>query len=268
MDNNLKIRGFDIHFDRLGKGFPLLCLSGFGCSHYNYEFIKGELAQNFELIMVDNRGMGKSESVDSEYSILDLAKDAHQVMSSLGHEKFGVMGISMGGFIAQELVLNFPASIQFLVLACTTSSGNEFPNLPKLDEESIRKSYLVEPEVRSKLVMGATVHPTLKINNPAHFEKIHRIRVENTPKMDQLLYQQLAVDQFLERKINLNEIKCPTLIISGREDRFVNPINAEILNKKIPHSEIKFIKDADHHFFMEKPKETNLELIKFMEKNI
>jgi len=268
MGNYLKIGEHNVHFDRIGEGQPLLCLSGFGCSNYNYEFIKEKLASKYELVLIDNRGMGKSSWVKSEYTISDLADDAHAVMKSLGHEKYGVMGISMGGFIAQELISQYSENVQFLILACTTSNNSEFPTLAKLTEDAIRKSYTVNPVLRSEVVLNATVHPTLKINNLDHFNEILKLRVEHTPDMEQLLFQKRAVDVFLDKVNDLTLINCPSLIITGKEDLFVDPVSSELLNKKIPKSELVFIEESDHHFFMEKPIETASELMKFMEKSI
>jgi pimeloyl-ACP methyl ester carboxylesterase len=267
-DKYMKLNDLDIHFDKVGQGFPLLCLSGFGCSNYNFELLKEFLGEKYELILVDNRGMGKSSPMTSEYEISDLAKDAQTIMKSLGHTKYGVMGISMGGFIAQEVTSHFPDQVQFLILACTTSNGNEFPRLIKLNEESIRKSYQVDAELRSQLVLNATVHASLKEKNPERFEKIHQLRVSNTPDMDQLLLQQKAVDKFLDEEIDLTSFKCPTLIITGENDRLVTPKNVEIFRSKIKHAEEVYIQEADHHFFLEKPLETAKEVMKFMEKNI
>lgn len=248
-DNN----GTKVHYEKEGHGAPILCISGFGCSNYNFEYLRSELSKNFCLIMLDNRGMGKSDPAVIDYKLKDLADDAHSLMLELGFNKYNVIGISMGGFIAQELALKSPESILSLVLACTTSSGPDFQVLNKLDEDSIRKSFALDKEVYNLLVVRATVHPEIENNEPDLFKKILDLRIKNTPKVEQVLFQKNAVDEFFNSEINLSKITCPTLILSGKEDRFVLPSNSIILSEKIPNTKLKFIENSDHHFFLERP---------------
>jgi pimeloyl-ACP methyl ester carboxylesterase len=246
----------EIHYEIIGNGSPLLCISGFGCSNYNFEFIKEQLATDFQLVLVDNRGMGNSPSVVHDYLIDDLALDAIELMAHLGHQRYSVMGISMGGFIAQKIALMASANVSKLILACTTSGGEDFPKLNKLDEETIRRSFSLDARTYNLLVSQATVHPSIQEDEPELFNRILDLRIANMPKVDQVLLQQRAVDKFLMEDLDLSKIKCPTLIISGEEDRFVDPRSSEVFTKKIPNTTLKFIEKSDHHFFLEKPVET------------
>ncbi|EQC51922.1 alpha/beta fold hydrolase [Bacteriovorax sp. DB6_IX] len=246
----------EIHYQIQGEGTPLLCISGFGCSNYNFDFIRELLAADFQLVLVDNRGMGKSSPVVHDYQIDDLAQDAVEIMDSLGHQKFAVMGISMGGFIAQKIALNFPERVSSLVLACTTSGGEDFPKLNKLDEQTIRRSFSLGAKVYNELVSKATVHPKTQREKPELLERIIDLRASHMPKLDQVLLQQRAVDKFLNETMELEKISCPTLVISGDEDRFVNPKSSLIFAEKIPNAKVQFIEESDHHFFLEKPRET------------
>ena len=263
-DKKFNRSDIEIHYEILGQGSPLLCISGFGCSSYNFEFIKDELSKDHTLILVDNRGMGKSPSVIHDYLIDDLALDGIELMSFLGFSKYSVMGISMGGFVAQKVALYDKSKVLALVLACTTSGGRDFPALNKLDEESIRRSFSLDTRTYNLLVSQATVHPNIIKNRPDIFQDILDLRIKNMPKLDQVLLQQRAVDKFLEENVDLEEITCPTLVITGDEDRFVSPESANVLGKKIPNSTVKFIKESDHHFFLEKPIETAKEVSQYL----
>mgnify|MGYP000010202742 CR=1 FL=1 len=245
-----------IHYEIQGVGPSILCFSGFGCSNYNFDFLRDELSKNFQLILIDNRGMGKSSLVSKDYLIDDLAVDGIELMAKLGIEAFSVMGISMGGFIAQKVALKAADRIQSLVLACTTSGGEDFPALNKLNEESIKRSFELDPKTYNLLVLNSTVHPSVEIEKPKLFEEILNLRMKNMPKLSQVLLQQSAVDKFLQSKIDLSKITCPVLILSGADDRFVIPKNAYVLEDKIPNATLKFIDESDHHFFLEKPLET------------
>lgn len=251
-----KREDINIHYEIQGSGPTVLCFSGFGCSSYNFEFLRNELSKKYQLVMIDNRGMGKSSKAKSPYLIDDLAMDGIELMAELGIEAYSVMGISMGGFIAQKVALLAQTKVLSLVLACTTSSGEDFPPLASLNEESIRRSFDLDPRTYNLLVLKATVHPKVEAEKPKLFEEILNLRIKNMPELSQVLMQQEAVDKFLHSNIDLSKIECPVLVISGAEDRFVVPENSIVLDQKIKDSTLKLIDESDHHFFLEKPLET------------
>ncbi|MGD9302138.1 MAG: alpha/beta fold hydrolase, partial [Desulfobacterales bacterium] len=82
------------------------------------------LSQDFQVIAFDNRGAGRSDKPAMEYSIRLFADDTAGLMDALDISKAHILGISMGGYIAQELALNYPAKIKSLVLGCTGCGGD------------------------------------------------------------------------------------------------------------------------------------------------
>ena len=234
-----------------GAGLPLLCISGFGCSHYNFEFLYPYLQDQFEVIMIDNRGMGESFDPSSEYELNDIAQDAVEVMKALGHDEFHVVGISMGGFVSQLLTIQYPQKVLSLQLLCTTSGGEDFIPLPKMDEEMLTRFQDIPEPKRTEVAIAATVHPTLPTQNPKLFHEIIELRRTHPARLEQLLKQKRAVDRFLEKAIALNEIKVQTLVLTGAEDRFVSPANALRLREKIVGSRLGVVPDTDHLFFLE-----------------
>lgn len=250
-----------------GTGRPVLCLSGFGCDHYNFEFFIPHLAKNVQMIMLDNRGMGESSDLSVAYTLSALATDALEVMDQLGFEKFDVIGISMGGFVAQLLTLMAPTRVKTLSLLCITSGGNDFIPLPKMDRETLTRFQAIAEPKRTEIAIEATVHPTLKNNNNDLFQKIVDLRRAHPARLDQLLLQKDAVDAFLAKEIELTKITCPTLVMTGDADRFVNPENAKVLTQKIKNTELVMIDQTDHLFFLEKAEESSRALLAFLEKH-
>lgn len=250
-----------------GNGRPVLCLSGFGCSHYNFEFFIPHLSKDFQMIMLDNRGMGESSDLNNSYSLEAIATDALEVMDQLGIERFDVIGISMGGFVAQLLTLMAPERVKTLSLLCTTSGGSDFIPLPKMDKETlIRFQAIAEPR-RTEIAIEATVHPSLKKENEKLFNEIVELRRAHPARLEQLLLQKEAVDQFLAEETELSQINCPTLVMTGDADRFVNPFNAVVLREKIKNSELVMIEKTDHLFFLEKASESSRALLRFIKKH-
>lgn len=232
----------------------LLCISGFGCSHYNFIELAKDLGESYNLVLLDNRGMGKSSDVPHEYELSDVASDALEVMDLLGIRDFHLAGISMGGFISQLIALKEPKRVKTLSLLCTTSGGEAFIPLPPLTEAGLIQFYSLNEPRRTELAVEATVHPSLKEDNFGRFQSICELRRSHPVRVEQVLKQKRAVDKFLAQAIDLSQIKCPTFILSGSDDRFVSPKNSIALNELISSSKLFFVENSDHLFFLERPR--------------
>lgn len=246
--NKMNIEGISVKVK--GHGPSLVCISGFGCSDWNYDLLKNLLSSSFQVVLINNRGMGESAPSEGEFDLKDLARDVLKVMDALSISKFHVMGVSMGGFIASELTLMAPHRVLSLILGCSLSGGEDFPKLQKITEEAILKGREFPDEMRESAVLNATVHPDFFSTDL--FNHILKLRLANIPNVDAVLKQVRAVDLFLAREQNLHEIEKPVLILTGDSDRFVPPVASEILHKKIPNSQLIYIERADHHFFLER----------------
>jgi len=257
-----------VHYEVIGKGEPLLCLAGLGCSHSNFEFLIDSLKAQFTLVLLDNRGMGKSALALDDYSIQDLATDAIEIMNHLEFSKFYAMGISMGGFIAQMLTLFVPQKIQKLILLGTTSGGSEFAALPEISEDCHELAHSQSGDAKIHQLLKSLTHPSFKVNKPEVYERIFWERKNNLAPLTQLIKQNRAAKKFLLEPLPLEKINCPTLILCGENDRFVSPMNSQQLAHKIPHSFLEMIPESDHLFFMEKAPEVSQKIIKFLSETL
>jgi len=115
----LAVGTIQLHYDLQGNGEPLLLIMGFGLSSASWrpEFLAG-LAPTFRVITFDNRGTGRSDQPDNPVSIALLADDAAALLDTLGIARAHVLGVSMGGSVAQEFALNHPQRLAGLVLGC------------------------------------------------------------------------------------------------------------------------------------------------------
>ena len=248
------IRGSqEIAFYTEGSGPYLLGISGFGCDHYNFIDLLPELKKYFTVVLVDNRATGNSGRTDSDYLMRDLAEDALAVMDSLNVKMFGLMGISMGGFISQELVKLVPERVTALALMCTTSGPPTFHHPKKLTEDDLRKSDEYDKTWYAEFITGFTTHESLLKNDPERFKRIVNFRLERAMGLEEKIRQNKAAVKFLETPIDLSVIKCPVYVMAGESDRFVSPESPAIFKTVIPHAQVELIKDTDHYFFLEKP---------------
>lgn len=246
-----------------GQGKVLIGLSGFACTHHIYLDLVNSLSKNFKVVLIENRGMGKSQSTSTEYDLKDLALDAKFVLDQLGINEYGVMGISMGGFIAQELLALDPKAVKALALMCTTSGNSDFLHPVALTEEGLRQFATLDPQMAAEFGTVGTTHPSLKLNNPAQYKKIVDMRAVNRANVDEQIRQNNAAVKFLKRPFDLKIVKCPTLAMCGANDRFVNPENINVFKNNIEKCVTATIPEADHFFFMEKPDLVANELNRF-----
>ena len=112
-----------VYYERRGQGEPLLLISGFAISGAVFEPVLAPYEERFECILYDHRGAGRSRTPLRPISIPELAADAVRVLDELGLESAHVMGVSMGGMVAQEMAIRFPHRVRGLVLGCTTPGG-------------------------------------------------------------------------------------------------------------------------------------------------
>ena len=214
-----------------------MLLMGFGADGSVWEKHVTEYEKHFQCILIDNRGVGKSDAPEGPYTTEMMANDTIAVMDHLGVTKAQVAGISMGGAIAQSLALNHPARVSNLVLI---SSWSSFNNYAKTVYENLKKLRKVAPANHFMELLQ------LWIFAPPHYEHSlvdlkdgQRDALENpNPQTTSGFDGQLDACIKHNTVDRLHEIKVPTLITIGMMDIFTPPTFSDILHEKISGSEI------------------------------
>ncbi|MBF0454995.1 MAG: alpha/beta hydrolase [Magnetococcales bacterium] len=247
---------FKGHFDQIGEGPPILCIPGFGSSNRIFRPLAERLKDRFCLILPDNRGMGQSPAAWKPYQLDDLAGDCLNLMDSLHHERFAVIGLSMGGFVAQLLTLQAPQRVGALALLCSTSGGEAFQQVfPSLSEEQVKGIYSLKAQARIEAALSPAICPLLKTRYPDVYQQVLGWRSREQENLPQIMLQYYAVSQFMANTVALESITCPTLVMNGDTDLLVPLINAEMLVERIPGAQLSVITETDHLFFLEKEQE-------------
>lgn len=262
-----KVNGINLHFEVHGKGEPLIMIMGFAGGCAGWVFQRRFFKKHFRVITFDNRGVGKTDKPSGPYSIRMMAEDVVSLMDYLNIERANILGVSMGGYIAQELAINHPERIMKLVLACTYAredklGGHTSDYFRGLGLEEGCPSDELKKVPISKVLCSEL---PLAFNNRlfriflAPLMRIYAKRMATPGVASQ--FQAIVEHDTLDR---LQNIQAPTLIIAGTRDRIIKPGSADVLAKKIPNSRLVKIDNGSHSLFIEKSKRFNKEVLDFL----
>jgi pimeloyl-ACP methyl ester carboxylesterase len=269
------VRDVDLYYEEHGSGDPLLCIMGFATDSTGWLLQVPELSQHYRTIVFDNRGVGRSDKPTTAYTIHEMADDAAALLDHLQIERAHVLGLSMGGMIAQELVLRHSRRVRGLVLAAT------FPEPDAATEE--QRTVLFTQ-------MGGTITETgeMRIDftamNPMMFFQHLLPLVFNPsfiqtelPKLMQLFSGALQYGFSIEAILGqlqavmahkatdrLAEITAPTLVLTGDADRLIAPANSAVLAQSIPGAKLVTIVGGSHAFNIEMPDLFNRAVLDFL----
>ena len=253
-----------IYYEITGSGFPLVLIRGLGSSAAHWYKQISVFADHFSVLAFDHRGIGRSpQSTAFGCTIGSMASDTIGLMDVLGIRRAHVLGVSMGGMIAQELAINYPERISGLVLVSTHCGGrlSVRPDLWVLD----RMQQWIATGKAQDFEMALTCLFTSETQQD-HPDIIARFR-ETTHQFEpigntlKLQWQAVIAHNAGER---LAQIKAPTLLITGSKDILIPPGNAGILKEYIPNARKMIIEGGGHVVHMEQPETFNAEVLDFL----
>src|SRR5437879_6896384 len=231
----VQVDGAQIAYSRVGNGLPLLVLNGFAATNaYWYPSFIDCLAASNELILVDNRGIGRSTDDGKPFNIARLADDAARVIDALGFEHTSVLGWSMGGFIAQMLAFEHPHCVNKLILLSTDSGGAD-ADLASRDVWSQLVDMSGTPHEQARRLLSLLFPSDVAESIYREFGDIVAAARARLPP-DLVNRQVAAMDAWHRTGIGnrLREIKVPVLIATGTGDIVIPPSNALRLVNAIP----------------------------------
>jgi pimeloyl-ACP methyl ester carboxylesterase len=208
------------------------------------------LAESFQVIVFDNRGIGGSEAGTEPFSIGQFAEDCASLLQSLGIHKAHVLGWSMGSLIAQELALRHPLMVSKLVLYAAHCDAHLFPPSPEV--LSVLTDPSGTPEERGMRYISVLFPDCWLRENGLRLKDIF-FRPMGTIPEESVGRQAAAIDGWNGTTDRLGKIACPTLLVSGAEDKLVVPDNARYMSERIPHAELAIIENGGHGLMFQFP---------------
>jgi pimeloyl-ACP methyl ester carboxylesterase len=256
-----KVGEIELSYERAGAGPPLLMIMGMSGTfdHWNAAFL-ADLRRDFETIVYDHRNIGASSRPGGPVTIAQLAQDAAGLLAALELESAHVLGISMGGMVAQELALSHPERIHALTLGCTYCGGE---GSALTSEEVMRKlaEGMMSGDRERALRTGweVNVSPEFAADEEA-YARFKEIGMRRAVPVEVIMEQMRAITEH-DTSARLPEITLPTLVIHGTLDEMLPAQNGRMIAGLIPGSQLEIFDGVGHLFFWEAP-ERSAELVR------
>ena len=261
------VNGININYKVQGQGEPLVLIMGYSGDKTGWMFQTRAFKRHFRVVTFDNRGVGKSDKPTGAYSMRMMADDTVGLMEHLGIERAHILGVSMGGMIAQELAINYPERVNKIILGCTAPGRSESSGIsPEFPRALGLSNNYTDDEVR-----GLPVSKVVDSLLSSAFNKcIYRTLLIALAKIQVRLIGKTGLVGQLEAVLGhdtfdrLPAIQAPTLVMMGTGDRIIMPSSSEVLANGIPGARLVKFEGGSHAFFIEMRGEFNKVVLDFL----
>ncbi len=251
-----RVNKIDLYYEMHGYGDPVFLVPGLASDAATWTTFVPEFSSDYRLIIVENRGSGRSAKPAGEYSTALMAEDAVALLEHLGIERAHVIGKSMGGMIAEMNAARYPQKVRSLVLACTLMKHDAYgQELLDLGRILAQKAGLYE-----------TFRQAFLLSYSKEYCMTHRSRLEEAKKFltetasEEVLRGYAGQSHACENhdsRIPAKQIKAPTLVLVGKDDIITGPEHSRELAAAIPRSSLVIMPRGGHGFWREFPDDVN-----------
>jgi pimeloyl-ACP methyl ester carboxylesterase len=248
--------GFRVYYEEHGSGEAILFVGGITIDHTGFGFQVEPLARRHRVIVFDNPGVGRTTGPDGPFTTALMAEVAAGLLAALGAAPAHVVGVSMGGAVAQELALDHAASVRSLLLQCTWGRPDPFFVALFRSWQTIARD---TPDILDRF---RAFWPW--VFTPAWYEDAAGVAAtEQMIAANPFPQSVRGFDDQAEACIahdaldRVSAIATPTLITVGEHDLLVPPRHSYALHERIPGSLLHVWRDMGHAPWFEIPDEFN-----------
>jgi pimeloyl-ACP methyl ester carboxylesterase len=254
MSRVITTNGTELAYDTIGApGAPtLLLIQGLGAQYLGWrsEFCEELASRGFRVVRFDNRDVGRSQRFPStEYTVADMADDAAGLLEALDLGPAHVVGQSMGGMIAQELVLRHPDLVLSLGLVYTSATRDRLVGRVAVERRSgasepVTRNEAIERYVEDERVCASTSYP----QDEAWLRTLGGQMYDRGLDPAGVERQTAAVLRSPDRSARLRTVRTPTLLLAGDADQLIDPTASAELNALIEDSRLTVFPGMGHEF--------------------
>jgi 3-oxoadipate enol-lactonase len=257
-----EVNGQRLYHEVHGDGEPLLCIAGLTCDTLVWIPQVQAFAAAHKTVMFDNRDAGQSSMAVGHYEISDMARDALALADELELDGFHLLGVSMGGAIAQEVALQAPERVRTLTLAVTFPAGGAYTRrLAEVWSARVAQvSY--EQHVDELMLMN---HSEGFYDHPEMVEFIRTAMLNNPhPQPPEAFARQIAACGRHDTRDRLGSLTMPVHVIGGEHDILVPVWKSSEIASLIPGSKLTVLPGAPHGLSVERAEEFNAAVLAFI----
>lgn len=235
--------------DVRGAGDPLVFLHGIGGNRTNWSAQMAALSDQFLCVAFDFRGYGDSEDISDDLEFFDFVEDVRSVLAENGIARCHLMGLSMGGLVAQAFYVRHPSNVLSLgLIGCRPGSAPIFEDSRAFAEERTRPLEGGDSaEALADSLLPRLLGPSAgEKEREAIRGSLVRLRPASYRKV---LSARLSIAPFLQ----LADIDVPTLVVAGTHDQVAPLSQMQAMAAAIPGSILKIVPDAGHLMNIERP---------------
>lgn len=262
-----KVGSHTAYYDDCGKGHPLLFLTGLGGSRFGWWKQIDPFAARFRVINMDNRDGGDSAPGTGPYSVADMAEDTAGVIQNLKLGPTHIVGISMGGMIAQELAIRHPDLVDKMVLASTTAGGPSNVNPAPEIAAMLMRGAGEDLETRVRKTYPLIAGPGYMAAHPEDLDHIVQTAVAKPMSLESYQRQLGAcVDHMTKGAADrLAQISAPTLVVHGDSDPLIPYPNGQYLAAHIKGARLITYQGVGHLTMIEAADKFNRDVMQFLQ---
>jgi 3-oxoadipate enol-lactonase len=254
-----------VYYDDYGAGHPVLFISGLGSTRQGWWKQLEPFSRKFRVINMDNRDAGDSALGAGPYTIADMSEDTAGVIKNLDLGRTHIIGISMGGMIAQELAIRHPELVDKLVLVSTTTGGPTNVNA-KPEIAALLMSTSDDIETRVRRTFTAIAGEGYMATHPEDLDQIVESATAKPMSPESYQRQLGACMVHLSKGVaeQLGQITAPTLVVHGDCDPLIPYPNGQYLAEHIKGARLITFPGVGHISMIESPERFNREVIEFL----
>jgi poly(3-hydroxyoctanoate) depolymerase len=254
-----RIRFVDVDGVRLrtsvrGSGSPLLLITGLGASLELAEPFERELVKRgHQVVSFDAPGVGESTPYLAPRRMRGVARTVAKMAAALGYDRMDVLGVSLGGVVAQQLAHQSPDLVRRLILAATGPGLGGVPGSPRVLLALATPRRYYQPDYYRRI--APRIYGGLARTDPDALLRGSVARFVERPSLRGYVGQLYAITGWTSLPW-LHKLPQPTLVLGGDDDPIVPLVNGRILARRIPDSRLHVVRGGGHLFLLERPAET------------
>jgi 3-oxoadipate enol-lactonase len=257
-----EVNGQRLYYEVHGEGEPLLCVAGLTCDTLVWIPQIQAFATAHKTVIFDNRDVGQSSMAEPGYEIADMARDALALADHLELDTFHLVGVSMGGMIAQEMAVQAPERVRTLTLSVTIPAGGAYARRTA-EVWSARVAQISQEQHVDELML--LNHSEGFFDNPDMVEFIRTAMLNNPhPQPPEAFARQLAACARHDTRDRLGSLTMPVHVIGGEYDVLLPVWKSREVAELIPGSKLTLLPGAPHGLSIERADEFNAAVLDFI----